>query len=93
MAEYIDRKSLGISKCNPDVFKDRAYAEGWNAVIGLIENAPAADVVEVVRCKDCKYYVANYCTRDIRGRTNMFYMSDNDFCSYGAKKDGEENGL
>lgn len=51
------------------------------------------DLVEVVRCKDCKYYVANYCTRDIRGRTNMFYMSDNDFCSYGAKKDGEENGL
>lgn len=46
-----------------------------------------ADVVEVVRCKDCKYYIANYCTRDINGRTNMFYMNADDFCSYGERKD------
>ena len=44
---------------------------------------------EIVRCKDCKYYVAQYCTRDIKGRTNMFYMCADDFCSYGERKDNE----
>lgn len=43
-----------------------------------------------VRCKNCKHYVANYCTRDIKGRTNMFYMTENDFCSYGEKKEGAD---
>ena len=51
-----------------------------------ILETPTADVVEVVRCKDCKYYIANYCTRDINGRTNMFYMNADDFCSYGERK-------
>ena len=48
---------------------------------------PTADVVEVIRCKDCKHYIANYCTRDIKGRTNMFYMTENDYCSYGERKE------
>lgn len=47
-----------------------------------------ADYAKVVRCKGCDHYIANYCTRDINGRTNMFYMTDNDFCSYGTIKDG-----
>jgi hypothetical protein len=38
------------------------------------------------RCKDCEHYCANYCTRDIKGRTNMFYMNENDYCSYAEKK-------
>ena len=52
--------------------------------------ATAADVVEVVRCKDCKHHVAGYCTREINGRTNMFRMGNDDFCSYGAKMDGKD---
>ena len=44
-----------------------------------------ADFVEVVRCEKCKHYVANYCTRDINGRTNMFRMNADDFCSYGER--------
>ena len=45
-----------------------------------------ASFVEIVRCKDCKHYVARYCTRDINGRTNMFLMNENDFCSYGERR-------
>lgn len=59
-----------------------------NNVEELCENFKnKADFVEVVRCKDCKYYVSNYCTRDIKGRTNMFYMQPTDFCSYGERRD------
>lgn len=54
-----------------------------------IKDTPTADVVEVVRCKDCRHYVAEYCTRDIKSRTNMFYMRADDFCSYGERKDEE----
>lgn len=50
-----------------------------------------SDFVEVVRCKDCKHYVAEYCTRDIKSRTNMFYMVENDFCSYGERRANEKN--
>lgn len=54
-----------------------------------LQKLPTSDVGKVVRCKDCKYYVAQYCTRDIKGRTNMFYMCADDFCSYGERKDKE----
>jgi hypothetical protein len=50
---------------------------------------PAADVVEVVRCKDCVNSTRHdgyscYC--------NYFldYVSLNGFCSYGEKMDGKE---
>lgn len=47
MAEYIEREALGIGKCNPDVFENKAYADGWNSAIEIIENAPAADAAPV----------------------------------------------
>ena len=62
--------------------------KGVEMAIQKINAAPTADVVEVVRCKDCIYHIAEYCTRDIKGRTNMFYMTANDFCSHGERKDG-----
>ena len=55
----------------------------------IADKISTADVVEVVRCKDCRHYVAEYCTRDIKSRTNMFYMCADDFCSYGERKDEE----
>ena len=84
MAEYINRAEL-ISN-----LKEFANEQLTPLIENLIQKQPTADVAEVVRCRDCKHYVANYCTRDIRGRTNMFYMSDNDFCSYGKTKDGDK---
>ena len=29
---------------------------GFNAIAKVIDDAPTVDAVEVVRCKDCKYY-------------------------------------
>lgn len=52
------------------------------------------NAVEIVKCKDCNHYIAGFCTRDINGRTNMFRMSENDYCSYGerkADKDGADD--
>ena len=37
----------------------------------LMENG----VASVIRCGQCRNYIAGFCTRDINGRTNMFHMS------------------
>ena len=62
---------------------ERAYAE--------IREMPAADVAEVVRCKDCKHKVrtdANgivICSEE-RG---MYCPTEDDFCSYGERRDDD----
>lgn len=60
-------------------------------IIRAIETAKAEDVVEVVRCKECKYYeihkpsVTLNCERDGK----LIPMMPNDFCSYGKRKEGD----
>lgn len=98
MAEYIDRKALGIGKCNPDIFEDKGYANGWNSAIKNIEEAPTVDVVEVVRCKDCKYYRNHpnglcYAHTEPYGtgyKGEAICVEPDDFCSYGERKDVQE---
>lgn len=46
-----------------------------------------ANFAEAVRCKDCKHFTAGYCCRDIKGRSQMHYMGEEAFCSYGERKD------
>lgn len=53
-----------------------------------IDTIPRVDAVEVVRCRECKH-------RDgIPGQPNIvcLQMHDDDFCSYGERKDGGSNG-
>ena len=73
--EYIERKAA-YEKC------------GWyNTVNGKsvcavrkdeLAAIPAADVVPVVRCKDCKTYKTDYM---------CFLRKPDDFCSYGERKE------
>ena len=59
MSRYIDKDALGIGRANPEVFENKAYADGWNSAVDIILSAPAIDaeedVVRVVRCKNCAY--------------------------------------
>ena len=57
----------------------------------MISNATTVDAVPVVRCKDCKWLyseMGNYCCRSHRG---LVRICENSFCSYGERKDGDEN--
>lgn len=65
-----------------------------------IDAIPTADVREVIRCKDCKYWNkedGEYCeelSREIGWSEDEYYRvytDKNDFCSYGAKMDEEAN--
>lgn len=49
---------------------------------------PPADVVEVVRCKDCKWRNKAGCALEIVDDSDK--PSDDDYCSYGERKDNEE---
>lgn len=80
MSRYIDADKL------QEAFKE---LHGGKRSL-LIDTEPTADVVEVVRCKDCKFYeiYPNGANGDCINKIdafNTFYP--NDFCSFGERKD------
>lgn len=93
MADYIEREALIKDfQTNGSVF---VYGVSTiNAIVSRINRQPAADVVEVVRCKDCKHC-------EILNEPNMyaichktelkFYPFELDtrthYCSLGERKD------
>ena len=65
-----------------DIMEKRRDRLSVRNVIMCVKNAPRVDAVEVVRCKDCKKYNGHrYCTYFCET------VLDNDFCSYGERKD------
>lgn len=50
----------------------------------LMEKMKPADVVEVVRCKDCKHFEQAECPWD-----ELFLINVNGYCSRGERKEGE----
>lgn len=103
MAEYIDRKVTenAIREIMPtistpdgaDIRDDLILAaqEMCVDVLKAVSDIPTADVVEVVRCKDCISSKSNG-VLDGYFRCDRFevIVRKNDFCSHGAKKDLEE---
>ena len=65
-----------------------------NYATRVLQEAPTVDAVEVVRCRECKYRFKN------NGHSKdgcpiidaNIWMDDDDFCSYGERKDGDGNG-
>lgn len=50
-----------------------------------IERIPTVDAVEVVRCKDCRYYESeNHNCVDEMGYARIW--EENDFCSFGERR-------
>lgn len=62
-------------------------------VVDVLDKQPIVDLVEVVRCKDCKNYEAhgnlkyglckNYKSKGLR--------NNNDYCSYGERRGNEQS--
>ena len=92
MAEhkYIERGSL-LQKAK--LLQGKLFAVPL--IIDAIEYAPAVDVVEVVRCKDCEYGKADY-GWDGKITTPFQYHCEYEdtwnrpdhYCGYGKKKEG-----
>ena len=92
MDEYISReetikriKECYCTGCN-SYNGVRCRACGTGDAIDMIEDTTAADVAPVVRCKDCKY---NSGSKKCLNTDSFFAVpKDDDFCSYGERKDG-----
>ena len=84
MAEYIDREAL-IAEY------DRVHKGPPGGARKLMVEAPTADVVEVVRCKECKHWggvTFGYICRRFSGSHIRNETRETDFCSYGERKGG-----
>lgn len=85
MAEYIEKQvALDAILSEPP----EAHYPSWYAE--RIKVLPAADVVPVVRCKDCKYAQNDYDGFSTTVGCNMLKCATgwHSFCSYGERKDG-----
>ena len=97
MVEYIEREAFleDVEKryCLPckEAGKDHngfiCHACWVDAMRVDVIDAPVADVVPVVRCKDCKHHYD--CGVHFCDRLGMDCPDDSDFfCSYGEREDG-----
>ena len=62
----------------------------------IVNAAPTVDAVPVVRCKDCKHYDMGVCLKiysDGNAHPEAWQSrKPDDFCSYGERKEGADNG-
>lgn len=83
MKEYIDREAL-IAEY------DRVHQGPAGGARKLMVDAPAADVVEVVRCIDCVYWDGRGWDGRCEAPQNGLirdYTNYDDYCSYGERKE------
>jgi hypothetical protein len=107
MAEYIEREAIldslresrkelqGIyQRLKLPVEKQLCSAEilTFQECIFRVKDAPTADVVPVVRCKDCKHYT-NIDTYRNPPRLDFYWCNkfgtitkENDYCNYGERR-------
>lgn len=98
MAEYIERERL-LRKFNiDDMMNVNGTLISLREARETISNFPAADVVPVVRCGDCKYSTLPSMQTQIYGKAgtrtchnkkspcNRRNVFSDDFCGYGERK-------
>lgn len=96
MTEYIT-KEQAIDEVW-DAFTSRDDPDLGRVIEENIERLPAADVVEVVRCKDCRYFTpqagwgGGQCSYlEDKFELPEVLIFDDDYCSDGERKDGGES--
>ena len=91
MKEYIARdKVLAILECKLPDTDDLSLA--MNGALGVtaanVRRITAADVVEVVRCAECKYFyydTAGRCACELP--CGMVVPKENGYCSFGERRE------
>lgn len=88
MTEYVTKEKVlaQLERCARDPYHETHYIR--DAVINTIRRMEAADVAEVVRCKDCVYYQDNnngYPHNECRWRSDETPDAD-DFCSMAERR-------
>lgn len=101
MAEYIERETvIKVLKDNVTEMERHIYF-GSNLGIpddeieDIVNEIPTADVVEVVRCKNCQHYNKRYHRCNLHSEEPdqystgfIFEMQEDNFCSCGERRNG-----
>ena len=92
MAEYIDQQAAekfiedGLN--NPD--ETKRFGHDAIEIMAEIHFMDAAEVVPVVRCRDCKHYDRDECYHPRHERHQQSIpQSPDDFCSYGERREAK----
>ena len=88
MSRYIKREDAIKRLC--DFSQEGTIPMPYELWENVLRAVPSADVVEVVRCKDCRYWHP-----DINLCTHWGKLDDEDilphaYCSFGERKDGDK---
>ena len=85
--EYIEKRKL-IEAWEREIEDATDLRDAFDFAL---EDVPAADVLEVVRCKDCEHYFCDtpYCKKHKVGYCafDEIVKDKNHFCSYGERKE------
>ena len=88
MSKYIDANKMADELSKVPWYK----REDEKQAVRMVKEFPAADVVEVVRCKECKHRDGDYCHNNdgFAHAGDFFFVRPDDFCSRGEKPGEEE---
>ena len=105
MAQYIDREAavkLLRNQAHEALEYSDTECEVLSSVADELEDFPAADVVPVVRCKDCRYSRPRIAAEKEVLRENVVICTaisseyitkwEDDFCSEGVRKEATNGG-
>ena len=92
MSDYINREDA--IKANENYVPYQRLGEDRQSYMDrILKELPSADVVEVVRCRDCEHWECNPGTDRYGSCQKVAYddfeviMEGDDFCSYGERKE------
>lgn len=84
MKEYIERAAL---KCELAPYEENDFSQQMDVILDIVDAQPTADVVEVVRCGECRHAedsLVLWCTEHEQAVSRL------DFCSHGARMNKED---
>ena len=93
MPEYIEREAALKELNKNSITKKITFADGVS-IFDTIKNIPAADVVEVVRCKECEH--SHWEQEPCHGKTEYYCpklkskVDTHFYCALGKRKEGAE---
>ena len=86
-----EKRLIDVEQAKSATYQQIYWSESdQSAVRNFIVKLPRVDAVEVVRCKDCKHYDGERCEHDRHAHQEFaVWAYDDDFCSYGERREGE----
>ena len=80
---------IDCHKVKRAIYQHKTQRLQKETVLKILDTAPTIDAAEVVRCKDCVSYEPEPCIGFGWCPVCSFVRRDNDFCSYGERKEAD----